>query len=181
MRRPPEPLAPVPDVKDWSWATDRSCSTCGFEPATVEPADLPELILGASERYEIALERKGAEVRPAPQTWSAIEYGQHVADVLELMTQRLEQILESDGGPVAFNDWDQDAAALEKEYWLANAHATSVLVKERAEGAAKSWEEPEGEQWDWKGTRSDGREFTVAALGRYLAHELIHHLHDVDG
>ena len=76
--------------------------------------------------------------------------------------------------------WDQDAAAVEHEYWKANGHATAVLIRERAEGAAKDWAVPEGPQWAWVGRRSDGAEFTAESLGLYFAHDLVHHAHDVD-
>lgn len=181
MTEPAAPEAPVADAKDWTWVTQRQCPECGFDPATVGPGDLPELILGSAERYEVAVEKKGAEKRQWPEVWSPIEYGMHVADVIELMGQRLEAILDGEGEPVAFDDWDQDAAAVEKEYWLANGHAAAVLIRERAEGAAEDWAEPEGEQWGWVGRRGDGTEFTAQSLGLYLAHELIHHLHDING
>lgn len=178
---PEAPEAPVADVKDWTWVTQRQCPDCGFDPASVGPADLPELILSAVERFAVAVEKEGAEERPSLQTWSPIEYGRHVADVIEVMGQRLEQILEADGAPVRFENWDQDAAALDNEYWKANGHATAVLIRERAEGAAKDWAEPEGDQWAWVGRRGDGAEFTVESLGLYFAHDLLHHLYDVNG
>ncbi|MBB1484555.1 DinB family protein [Tessaracoccus sp. MC1865] len=181
MSEPNAPVTPVADAKDWTWVTERQCPECGFDPATVSPDDLPALILGAAERFEVAVERKGAEERPWPGTWSPIEYGQHVADVMAVMTERLGLILDSDGAGTEFEDWDQDAAAVEKEYWKANGHATAVLVKERAEAAAKAWAEPVGEQWSWAGLRGNGSEFTAQSLGLYFAHDLIHHLHDVAG
>ncbi|MDO5676267.1 MAG: DinB family protein [Propionibacteriaceae bacterium] len=181
MTEPNAPEAPVADVKDWSWVTQRQCPDCAFDPATVAPADLPELILGAAERFAIAVEKEDAEDRPSLQVWSPIEYGRHVADVIEVMTQRLELILEGDGEPVQFENWDHDAAAIGGEYWKSNGHATAVLVTERAEGAAEAWAEPEGEQWGWVGRRGDGAEFTAETLGLYFAHDLIHHLHDING
>ena len=56
---------------------------------------------------------------------------------------------------------------------------TAILVKERAAAAAEAWSEPEGEQWDWPGVRSNGSRFTARTLGTYLVHDLVHHLHDV--
>lgn len=129
----------------------------------------------------MAVERKGAERRPSPRVWSPIEYGRHVADVIEVMTQRLALILDNEGEAVRFPNWDQDAAAVDGEYWKGNGHATAVLIRERAEGAAQDWAQPAGEKWGWVGVRGDGAEFTVEELGRYFAHDLIHHLHDVGG
>ena len=73
----------------------------------------------------------------------------------------------------------KDAAAVEKEYFKANTHVTAILIKERAAAAAEAWAEPEGEQWDWPGLRSNGAQFTARTLGAYMVHDLTHHLHDV--
>lgn len=175
------PLTPTADEKDWSWVTRRTCTDCGFDPGSVAPKDLPKLILAMAERFAIAVELDGSEVRPEPQVWSCIEYGRHVADVIEVMTRRLQLILGNGGAPVAFENWDQDAAAVEEEYWNATPGSTALLIRERAEDAAKVWAQPEGGQWDWVGLRGDGAEFTARTLGLYFAHDLIHHLYDVGG
>ncbi|MHA6511193.1 DinB family protein [Tessaracoccus sp. Z1128] len=174
---PPQP--PVPDTKDWTWVTERPCPECGFDATTVTPQNLPSLILDASARFQKAVDRRGAEARPEPTTWSVIEYGRHVADVFEVMTARLHLILDSDGAGAEFADWDQDAAAAEEEYWLSDANATRILIAERAQAAAKAWAEPQGAEWEWTGLRSNGSRFTTLSLGRYFAHDLVHHLHDV--
>ena len=36
------------------------------------------------------------------------------------------------------------------------------------------------DQWERRGFRSDGSVFTVESLGRYLMHDPVHHLWDVD-
>ena len=174
---PPQPT--TPDTKDWTWVTKRPCPDCGFDPAAVSAEALPGLILDASARFQRAVDQRGAEQRPAPGTWSAIEYGRHVADVCEVMTARLGLILASDGAGAEFEDWDQDAAATDEEYWLSDANATRILIAERAEAAAKAWGEPEDEQWGWTGLRSNGSRFTALSLGHYFVHDLTHHLHDV--
>lgn len=174
---PPEPVAG--DTKDWTWVLERPCPECGFDPAKVSVERIPDLITDAAGRFALALQQADAGVRTREGVWSTVEYGQHVADVLEVMTDRLEAILAEEGGEARFDDWDQDAAATEKEYWRANTHVTAILVKERAAAAAEAWSEPEGEQWDWPGVRSNGSRFTARTLGTYLVHDLVHHLHDV--
>lgn len=184
---PPEgapipPEVPEPDGKDWSFVVERPCAECGFDPDSVEQWHLADLYREGGERFAAAVEREDAEERPAPQVWSVIEYGRHVADVLEVMRERLELILAEGGtGTAEFESWDGDAAALEEEYWRANGHATALLLRERAEAAAEAWSGVVGCQWDWAGVRDDGTGFTPWTLGLYLAHELVHHLHDVNG
>ena len=173
---PPE--QPQADDKDWTWVTQRACTECGFDPAAVTPEAYPEQITTLSERFRVVLDLPDAEERPYPQVWSAIEYGQHLADVCEVMAQRLDAILEADG-LAEFDSWDGEAASVEKEYWRASANVTSLLLRERAEGAANSFAAPSGDQWQLRGRRGDGGEFTASTLGLYLLHELAHHTHDV--
>lgn len=52
---------------------------------------------------------------------------------------------------------------------LAAAAALAAGVYEQVSGAA--WERP--------GLRSNGSRFTVASLGRYHLHHVVHHLRDV--
>lgn len=173
----PEPVEG--DTKDWTWVLERPCPDCGFDPSAMSVASIPDTITDAARRFALALEQPDAGVRTQPGAWSTVEYGQHVADMLEVMTDRLGLILESEGAGASFADWDQDAAAVEKEYWKANTHVTAILIKERAAAAASAWAEPEGAQWDWPGLRSNGAEFTARTLGQYMVHDLTHHLHDV--
>lgn len=179
-QRPNPDDAIQPDTKDWTWVVERPCPECGFDPASAPPEALPGLIEDASERLQLALERGDATVRTRPGVWSVVEYSQHMADVLEVMTQRLRAILDAAGADAAFESWDGDAVAQASEYDHANTHVTGILVKQRAAAAASAWAEPTGEQWGWTGVRSDGVRFTAAGLGAYLAHELVHHLRDVD-
>lgn len=177
------PLPPPSDDKDWTWVLQRPCPDCGFDAAQVRVDALPEQIREAGARFVAALDRPDAAQRPDPQTWSVIEYGQHVADVCEVMTQRLELILSDGGpdrGPVQFANWDQDATALQKEYWKASASVTAVLVRERSEAAAEAWARPSGDEWSWTALRSNGSEFTAESLGQYFLHDLHHHLKDVN-
>lgn len=185
LTSPPEPAsAPEPvegDAKDWTWVLERPCPDCGFDPAGVAVERIPDAVTDAARRFALALEQADAGVRTRPGVWSTVEYGQHVADMLEVMTNRLGLILESGGRGAEFQDWDQDAAAVEKEYFKANTHVTAILIKERAAAAAEAWAEPEAEQWEWPGLRSNGAQFTARTLGAYMVHDLTHHLHDVGG
>ncbi len=48
-----------------------------------------------------------------------------------------------------------------------------------AEAAADAYDGVVGGAWDRPGLRSNGSRFTVASLGRYHLHDVVHHLRDV--
>lgn len=130
-------------------------------------------------RWRAVLRRPDAAERPDDSTWSVLEYACHVRDVLSLFDQRLNLMLDSDDA--RFEDWDQDRTAVEKDY--ANADPALVSAELAAEGkqAAESFAAVRESEWERKGLRSNGSEFTVLTLSRYFLHDLVHHLHDVNG
>jgi hypothetical protein len=52
-------------------------------------------------------------------------------------------------------------------------------LAEAGDRLARSFDAVTGDQWDRRGTRSDGAAFTVETFARYLLHDPIHHLVDV--
>nr|NLD41407.1 DinB family protein [Actinomycetales bacterium] len=190
--RPPQPTPPrstplqptppdrtAPDTKDWTWIRSRRCDECGFDPGEITRGALPELMRSTGERFAAVLLQPGSADRPEPSVWSPIEYGRHTADVCHVMTGRLRLILES-GGEATFENWDGEAAAVTNEYWRAGAEDAANLVRQRSSSAAQAWSRVDSGQWDLVGVRGDGVRFTVWGLGLYLAHELVHHLYDVE-
>ena len=169
----------VPDDKDWTWVLARPCPECSFDSSTVTPSTVPGSIENMLPRWRAVLRRPDAAERPDDSTWSALEYACHVRDVLSLFDQRLNLMLDSDDA--RFADWDQDRTAVEKD--LANADPALVSAELAAEGkqAAESFAAVRESEWDRKGLRSNGSEFTVLTLSRYFLHDLVHHLHDVNG
>ncbi len=169
----------TPDEKDWTWVLRRPCPECGFDPDAVTTDAIPGIVADVAARFAEVLRRPDAGIRPEPGTWSAIEYGRHIADVCDVMTGRLRLILASGGAGASFADWDQDAAAVQQQYWRSTAEETAALLTGRAEEAASAWSEPTADQWTWPGLRSNGSTFTAASLGTYFTHDLTHHLADV--
>ena len=169
----------VPDDKDWTWVLARPCPECSFDSSAVTPSTVPGSIENMLPRWRAVLRRPDAAERPDDSTWSALEYACHVRDVLSLFDQRLNLMLDSDDA--RFADWDQDRTAVEKDY--ANADPALVSAELAAEGkqAAESFAAVRESEWDRKGLRSNGSEFTVLTLSRYFLHDLVHHLHDVNG
>ena len=124
-----------------------------------------------------ALHRADARDRPAPTTWSTLEYGAHVRDVMRIFGARLDLLLTQDD-PL-FENWNQDATALEERYDLQDPQVVAVELAEAADSTAALFDSVGDDQWDRSGRRSNGSEFTVLTLGQYFLHDLAHHLVDV--
>jgi hypothetical protein len=169
----------VPDAKDWTWVLSRPCPECSFNASTATPSTVPGSIESMIPRWRAVLRRPDAAQRPDDDTWSALEYACHVRDVFALFDQRLNLMLAEDGA--RFEDWDQDRTAVEKDY--ANAEPSEVARELAAEGhqAAEAFAGVREEDWGRRGLRSNGSEFTVLMLSQYFLHDVVHHLHDVDG
>jgi hypothetical protein len=173
------PETPQPDTKDWTWTLLRACPECGFEAAAVEPVAIPALVRDAVSRWADVLARPDAAVRPAPTTWSALEYGCHVRDVCRIFTTRLELLLDEDDP--RFDNWDQDETALADRYDTQDPATVSADLTEAGEALAVAYTRVGPDDWARTGRRSNGSSFTVETLGQYALHDLFHHVWDVRG
>jgi hypothetical protein len=167
----------VPDDKNWTWVLERPCPDCGFEAATVDVGQLGDLIRANAAEWPALLGHEHARLRPAGDQWSALEYACHVRDVYVVFDERLRLMLETD--EPHFQNWDQDATAVEARYSEQDPEVVGRQLSETAETIAARWDSVTADQWDRRGYRSDGSEFTVESIGRYLMHDPIHHLDDV--
>ena len=172
---PVDPADPImPDTKDWTWTTQRSCAGCGFDASTVAADQLPELVRALTRPWaRVALLHE----RPEPSTWSPLEYACHVHDVLEVFAGRFELIL-AEEDPLLPN-WDQDQAAITGAYPAQEPAEVGAGISTWTEALVEQLRRYQGSDWDRSTRRSDGASFTALTLGRYLAHDLAHHLHDV--
>lgn len=130
-------------------------------------------------RWRAVLRRPGAVERPNDHTWSPLEYACHVRDVFSLFDQRLNLMLDSDDA--RFDNWDQDQTAIDKDYATADPAVVSAEITAEGRQAADSFARVGESEWGRKGLRSNGSEFTVLTLAQYFLHDVVHHLHDVDG
>jgi hypothetical protein len=169
----------IPDEKDWTWVLSRPCSDCGFDASTVTPATVPGSVENMLPRWRAVLRRPDAAERPDDSTWSPLEYSCHVRDVCSLFDQRLNLMLGQDNAE--FANWDQDATAVEKDYANADSAVVSAELTAEGEQVAASFARVAESQWGRTGLRSNGSEFTVLTLAQYFLHDVVHHLHDVDG
>lgn len=167
----------VPDTKDWTWVLDRPCPECGFEASAVTVDRLPEVVRDNATTWEAVLTLRDAAERPAPGTWSPLEYACHVRDVHRIFDRRVRMMLEED--EPRFPNWDQDETAVTDGYAVQDPVTVSAELLDAAEAVAERYESVPPDAWDRRGFRSNGDEFTVASLGRYHLHDIVHHGWDV--
>ena len=169
-----EPTPIPPETKDWTVVIADGCDECGYRPHDVSTT-------GALLRASIPCWRErlaGPEVRrrPAPTTWSPLEYGAHVRDVCRVFLGRLELMLTAEHP--TFPDWDQDAAAVDGEYFREDPQRVADEYEQSATRLADAFDAVDGDQWQRTGMRGDGWDFTVGTFAIYLTHDIHHHLQD---
>jgi hypothetical protein len=168
----------TPDNKDWTWVLSRPCPECGLDTGQLERRDVGGLIRGNAARWQVVLASPGVRERPRADVWSPLEYGCHVRDVFALFDERLALMLEHDD-PV-FANWNQDDTAVAKRYADADPDHVAVELHTAADRLAARFDSVSDAQWQRTGRRSDGATFTVDTFARYLLHDAIHHVHDVE-
>jgi hypothetical protein len=169
----------TPDTKDWTWVLDRACPDCAFEAAELHREDIGTTALVASRTLRDRLGDEDCRTRPAPQTWSPLEYACHVRDACEVFEGRLQRMLAEDDA--LFANWDQDATAAAADYGSQEPAVVAEQLWEAAQLIATRFNGVNHDQWDRTGSRSDGATFTVVSLGQYFCHDLVHHVWDVTG
>ena len=115
--------------------------------------------------------------RPSTSTWSSLEYACHVRDVFRRFDQRIA-LMQSEDDPL-FPNWDQDASAVDDRY---DAQDPTQVVEDldvSARAIAVRLETISGDEWKRPGRRSDGASFTIGTIARYMIHDPIHHVWDV--
>lgn len=172
-----DPPHPVPDDKDWTWVLEHPCPDCGFVAGGLSREAIAAEILASTPRWQSALRRADAAVRPEPETWSVLEYACHIRDVHTIFATRARLILDEDNPE--FENWDQDATAVEHRYWEQRAEVVAGELDEAARHAAAAFSGLSPAQWSRVGRRSNGSVFTTETLGRYYLHDVAHHLYDV--
>ena len=79
-----------------------------------------------------------------------------------------------------FPNWDQDVTAIEDRYNTQDPSVVVVDLEAAAQQLAANFDEVTGDAWQRTGLRSDGAHFTIESFARYLVHDPVHHLVDVE-
>ena len=160
------------------------CDECGFDYDGLEPADAPAALRGFAKRYRAPLSRflpgeDGDSLlreRPAPDTWSALEYAAHIRDVFENYHRWIGQIL-GEERPVLEGPGPDDLA-VERRYNEDDPSAVAEALAANAEQLAALVETVPADDWDRVGLRGD-EERSVQLHARRAVHEGSHHLLDI--
>lgn len=171
------PMPVPPETRDWLHVLDAGCDECGWRP--LEATDVADALASAVPRWRRVLDRPDATERPAPTTWSPVEYACHVRDMVRLLGERTSAMLAADDPQ--FENWDGDVKAVELDYFSVPPGRIALDLERRVGKTAAVLRTVTGAQWQRRGHRSDGVGFTVASLAQFMAHEVAHHLKDVHG
>jgi hypothetical protein len=79
-----------------------------------------------------------------------------------------------------YPNWDQDETAVRERYSDQDPVVVASEIEAAAAGLAGRFDTVHGEGWDRTGSRSDGARFTIESFARYLLHDPVHHVHDVE-
>jgi len=160
------------------------CEECGFSYESLAAPDIPAAVRAFARRYRAPLTRflPGEDgdalvrQRPAPTTWSALEYAAHVRDVFGNYERWIRQCLEEDR-PVMEGP-GPDELATEGRYNEDDPAAVAEALGANAERLAATIEAVPDDGWDRAGMRR-GEERSVLLMSRRAVHEGSHHLLDV--
>lgn len=166
------------DNKDWTWVLERPCPECGFDAGALARTEIGATTRHVADRFVAFLGADNARSRPEPETWSVLEYGCHIRDVCRIMDGRLRLILAEDGAQ--FENWDQDATAIEDDYSSQDPVMVADELRVAARAVAARFDAVTDDQWSNQGLRSNGSRFTVVTLGQYMVHDLVHHVWDLE-
>jgi hypothetical protein len=171
-------MAITPDTKNWTWVLERTCPECGFDASGLSCLQVAAALRENASKWPQLLELHTARTRPRDDQWSTLEYACHVRDVFRLFDKRLELMLDQDD-PL-FENWDQDRTAVADRYDEQEPERVAAELQAAGAALAERFDSMPPGSWSRTGRRSDGSVFTIDTFSRYLLHDPVHHLYDVN-
>lgn len=167
--------------RDWTVHMREPCPDCGADAGAVDDSAMGRAITDAVADFGRTLaeaDPAGVRVRPAPATWSALEYACHSRDLIGVFEHRVRRTAKTPGQTLGW--WDHEASVIEDKY----NEQVPVLVAEEMASMARSFIEVlaglEPLAWDLPAERRPGEHFTIRDMARFVLHELIHHRWDAE-
>lgn len=150
--------------------------------------DLDRVELGAAVR-QLADEQAARLVqapaarlrtRPGPRSWSVLEYGCHLRDVLTVQRDRIAHALTADSP--RFSSMRREERAVEERYNDQDPASVALALAEAAEALARLLDGLQPTEWLRTGIYNypTTRVRSVEWIARHTVHEARHHLQDVD-
>ena len=157
------------------------CAACDFDGAAYGPSPLLVAIRELGPQWRRLLFDAGDELRlrPAPQTWSALEYAAHSRDVTALHVFGVEQALTVDEPrfpEIAGTDLVESASA---SYASEDPEVVGMELEDQARKLADLAEASGPALWSRSITVGDSRS-SVRFLLEHALHDSHHHLVDVE-
>ena len=159
-----------------------SCAECGYVYDAVRPAEVPGRIRQVADEAAAAcegVEPEAAARRPAPTTWSVLEYACHIRDVFLVQRERAVLAQVEECPSVARMHRDERVSLCGYD-----AHPLPVVLQQlhvAAELCASVFAAMPAPAWsrrliyNWP----EPQERDLLWLGRHTVHEGEHHLMDV--
>ncbi|MEZ5178186.1 MAG: DinB family protein [Acidimicrobiales bacterium] len=132
-----------------------TCAGCGLRAGEPPVGQLAGLIRDAAHRFGTVLadaDDDAVRTRPAPEVWSALEYGAHVRDTLGVFTERIVRTRQEDEPELGW--WDHEAAIAEG---FTNELEAALVVDDLGEHAARLaavLDSLPADAWERAGTRA---------------------------
>lgn len=158
-----------------------ACAGCGLVAG-----ELHVRALGAQVRDEVhafgerltSADDGAIRRRPAPQTWSALEYGVHVRDLLTVFAERIIRTLAEHEPELGW--WDHQEAIADGMANESDAFAVADDMGRNASKLSEALRLVDEDDWQRAGFRRGTERFTIELMARFALHEVVHHRADAD-
>ena len=162
------------------------CTSCGFDwqiPAEdivpYSAARLPRYRELLSNLVQDAGGVVAARTRPGDGVWSPVEYLAHLRDVASFFAERIDRVLVEDRPVLRVSARFAELAEV-RGYRDEDPATVLVQFEERADALQGTLRGLDQHQWSRAGVGSEGDERTTLMLARRFAHEVHHHLLDIE-
>lgn len=158
-----------------------SCEECGFSYETLTAQEVAPAIAAFGARYRRAMagaSPAAALRRPAPETWSALEYCCHARDVF--LVQRDRAVLALVEEVPAFRPMYRDQRVAFCRYTEQGPEQVLSQLDMAAQLLSLLFAGLGPAQWGRAFMYSSGGPYDMAWLGQHTYHEGFHHLMDVE-
>jgi len=164
-------------------AVSWTCPQCGLAYDSISPQDAVQALRSFPRRFREVIgpfvdDDEVLRRRPDPDTWSALEYAAHVADILEAMTPQLVEVVQQDN-PQIDDPLDQDERAVNRAYNDMEPRDVLDWLQRSATTAADTAAGFTPDDWSRTAEYPYG-ERELIDIARNMVHEGVHHLRDVE-